>query len=136
MSRWTTFCCVAMFLMSGCSEPAETPPTGEILYLRHCASCHGLGGGGDGPVAASLSRSPADLTALSERNGGRFDEAGIMQIIDGRREVVEHGTREMPVWGELFERELEGERHGSYVAMLHVRSLTDYLRSLQRAPRE
>lgn len=35
---------------------------GEGLFAQNCALCHGAGGGGDGPGAASLSRPPADLT--------------------------------------------------------------------------
>jgi hypothetical protein len=58
-----------------------------------------------------------------------------MQVIDGRREVMEHGPREMPVWGAVFAEQVGEERWGFYTAMLHGRALTDYLRSLQR-PRE
>ena len=44
---------------------------GASLYLRHCAICHGALGHGDGPVAASLSARPADLTKhlLHHREG-------------------------------------------------------------------
>jgi mono/diheme cytochrome c family protein len=35
---------------------------GEALFSQNCALCHGAGGRGDGPGAASLSRAPADLT--------------------------------------------------------------------------
>jgi putative copper export protein/mono/diheme cytochrome c family protein len=34
---------------------------GHALYREHCASCHGVGGAGDGPAAASTMRRPADL---------------------------------------------------------------------------
>ena len=69
---------------------------------------------------------------IAERSGGRFDEAAVMQVIDGRREVAAHGPREMPVWGAVFADELGEERWGFYTAMLHARALTDYLRSIQR----
>lgn len=36
---------------------------GAGLYQRHCASCHGAQGRGDGPAAAGLAVPPADLTA-------------------------------------------------------------------------
>jgi copper transport protein len=36
---------------------------GEALFAQNCALCHGAGGKGDGPGAASLRRPPADLTA-------------------------------------------------------------------------
>ena len=68
---------VALFLMPtlfGCRPEVPPAPTGEEAYRRYCASCHGLEGKGDGPVAASLRRAPTDLTQLARRSGGRFDE--------------------------------------------------------------
>jgi mono/diheme cytochrome c family protein len=41
------------------------PPSGAALYQRHCASCHGRDGHGDGPLAATFVRRPRDL-----RDGG------------------------------------------------------------------
>ncbi len=35
---------------------------GQQVYARHCASCHGEGGRGDGAAGASLPVKPADLT--------------------------------------------------------------------------
>jgi mono/diheme cytochrome c family protein len=35
---------------------------GEALFAQNCALCHGAGGRGDGPSAATLTRPPADLT--------------------------------------------------------------------------
>lgn len=35
---------------------------GESLYRRHCVSCHGPGGAGDGPAAAGLHPPPRDHT--------------------------------------------------------------------------
>jgi putative copper resistance protein D len=37
--------------------------SGAALYRTHCATCHGVGGRGDGPGGAGLPRPPADLTA-------------------------------------------------------------------------
>jgi mono/diheme cytochrome c family protein len=36
---------------------------GKSLFLKHCASCHGPGGRGDGPAAAFGIVTPRDLTA-------------------------------------------------------------------------
>jgi len=52
-------------------------------------------------------------------------------VIDGRRLIAEHGPREMPVWGAVFEEEYERERYGSLTTLYHGRALTDYLRSIQ-----
>jgi putative copper export protein/mono/diheme cytochrome c family protein len=35
---------------------------GQALYREHCASCHGVGGAGDGPAAAGITPRPPDLT--------------------------------------------------------------------------
>lgn len=117
-----------------CGSSESPAPTGEVLYLRHCASCHGESGTGDGPVAASLRTPPSDLTTIAARAGGRFDESLVLRFIDGRRVVAEHGSREMPVWGGVFSQELAGERSREYTVLLHGRALTDYVRSLQREP--
>jgi hypothetical protein len=125
------FALPAVLLALGCSTRHVEEPSGREVYLRHCAACHGASGRGDGPVAASLTRPPTDLTTIARRAGGRFDERRVMQIIDGRVLVAEHGTREMPVWGVVFEEELEGEPYTGYTSLLRSRNLTDYLRSLQ-----
>ena len=42
----------------------EYPPDlarGKAVYERHCLSCHGTNGAGDGPAAASLKVAPANL---------------------------------------------------------------------------
>jgi mono/diheme cytochrome c family protein len=109
----------------------EVQPTGQALFLRHCASCHGLSGKGDGPLASSLQRDPSDLTEIARRSGGSFNEADVMAVIDGQRSVTEHGPREMPVWGAVFEQKFEGTRYGSLTTLYHGRALTDYLRSIQ-----
>lgn len=43
-----------------------------------------------------------DLTALAKNNNGVFPFDRVYQIIDGRREVLAHGPRDMPVWGRNF----------------------------------
>jgi len=75
---------------------------GKHEYLNSCASCHGLEGKGDGPIAKSLKRTPADLTELSEANKGVFPFSRTYDVIDGRFEVEMHGKRHMPVWGEVY----------------------------------
>jgi len=42
---------------------------GRELYVRHCATCHGDGGRGDGASAAAFATKPADLTDGRLMNG-------------------------------------------------------------------
>lgn len=39
--------------------------SGKQMFEAYCASCHGMGGKGGGPVASALKVPPADLTVLS-----------------------------------------------------------------------
>ena len=43
---------------------------GKELYTKYCASCHGAGGKGDGPVGKMLTPPASDLTQIAKRNGG------------------------------------------------------------------
>ncbi len=123
---------IALVVVLTCAACPQSPPpaTGRDLYVRHCASCHGEAGDGDGAVAASLRRPPSDLRKISKRHGG-FDEAYVMSIIDGRRLVAEHGSREMPVWGTVFEEQSRTSGYAGYTSLLHSRALTDHIRTLQ-----
>jgi mono/diheme cytochrome c family protein len=115
----------------------EAPPravSGKILYERHCASCHGPEGRGDGPAAEALAPRPSDLTRLQARLGGAYSLDQIMRAIDGRRTVRAHGTSAMPVWGQLFEESLKDEPYTRRVTLLHVQALAEYLYALQASP--
>lgn len=92
-----------------CSVHAEVqqPPNygGPDLYVHYCASCHGMGGHGDGPVAAALKVQLPDLTQIAQRHGGTFPIGDVRVTIDGREIPPVHGTLTMPVWGrQLDER--------------------------------
>jgi mono/diheme cytochrome c family protein len=87
-----------------------TPPmvisslSGADLFQFYCASCHGAGGKGDGPVASSLRVPPPDLTTIARRNGGHFPSEELQRFVAGdERLVTAHGSREMPVWGPIFQ---------------------------------
>jgi mono/diheme cytochrome c family protein len=103
---------------------AQNKGSGQYWYSNYCASCHGRDGKGDGPVAKSLSRPPSDLTRLSVANGGTFPSERIAEVIDGRREVGAHGTRDMPVWGRAV-------RFGPSIVRARVRAIVDYVSTLQ-----
>ena len=125
-------CAVLLLGLMACNESPDEPwpPTGQELYLRYCASCHGISGKGDGPVASSLGKPTPDLTTLARQ--GRFDEANLMAIIDGRRVVPVHGPREMPVWGAVFSAGREDTPYQEYTTLLHTETLVEYLRTIQK----
>ncbi len=101
----------------------------DLEYIQYCASCHGLSGRGDGPVATHLARRPPDLTTLAERNGGAFPEDYVYVVIDGGADIALHGPRDMPVWGEQF-GQVPGEATGAE-AKPRIVGLVEYLKSIQ-----
>ena len=131
LTRLFPLLALSVVLSAGCVDRESRHVAGSDLFLRYCASCHGADAKGNGPIAGALKRPPADLTTLAKRNGGRFDEGAVMSMIDGRRLVAEHGSREMPVWGVVFEEEREGQPYQAYAGLLQSRALADYLRSIQ-----
>ncbi|MCA9453260.1 MAG: cytochrome c, partial [Nitrospira sp.] len=44
------------------------PQKGKALYERHCVTCHGLGGKGDGPIGQALIPPAANLTLLGNQS--------------------------------------------------------------------
>lgn len=62
------------FYRSPTQFAARSIVDGAALYPRHCASCHGESGAGDGPAAKGLALSPADLTLphLFEHSDGEL----------------------------------------------------------------
>jgi len=92
--------------MSGCLLAEDKfIDVGKGEYNAACASCHGLQGLGDGPVAEQMKARVPDITMLAKGNNGVFPFDHVYQIIDGRQEVKSHGSREMPIWGTTFRRQ-------------------------------
>lgn len=82
--------------LSACAPPAPQA-RGADLFARHCTSCHGRGGEGDGPLASDLAVHPANLTLLSERNGGVFPTEDVIAQVHGYTGRTQFGT--MPEFG-------------------------------------
>ena len=95
------------------------------MFDTYCAVCHGTGGQGNGPAAKSLTKAPADLTKLAANNKGTFPEVHVKRFIEGADEVPAHGTRDMPMWGDLFN---SLDRN---TAQIRVQALTDYIKAMQ-----
>jgi len=95
-----TLTLLAIFLAS--AAPAQDAARGKDVFATHCATCHGVGARGNGPMADVLSVMPSDLTALAASSGGVFPTAQVVRRIDGQREVLAHGGP-MPLWGLILE---------------------------------
>ena len=109
----------------------QTTPGGEV-FRTYCATCHGTSARGDGPLAASMKRKPANLTEIAKRNGGEFPSDVVFRTIDGRQPVRGHGGPDMPVWGDAFERSREAGDQARVKSV--IQSLVDYLESIQLRP--
>ena len=99
---------------------------GATMFNSYCATCHGLDAQGAGPAAKALLKAPADLTRISARNNGQFPETRVKRYIQGLDEVEAHGSRDMPMWGELF-RSLDAN-----TALIRVQALSDFLKTIQK----
>jgi mono/diheme cytochrome c family protein len=124
----------ALALSASAAEPGKYD-LGKYEYQAKCASCHGISGKGDGPSVPALKKAPPDLTTYAKRNGGTFPTQLAWQIIDGRPVASgAHGSRDMPVWGQDFRREVYRPEPGPtpewYVAG-KIQALIDYLVSIQ-----
>ena len=105
--------------------------SGEEIYGRFCASCHGDMAQGDGPVARSLGVMVPDLTKITQRYGN-FPTNVIRDTIDGRGARIDaHGSRTMPVWGYEFYVEEGGDVTAQQEMRKTIAKLVEYLRSIQ-----
>lgn len=108
-------------------KPIKPVPASDAagMFQNYCAVCHGKEGKGNGPAASALTKTPADLTRIAARNGGAFPDVRVKRYIEGLDEVPAHGTRDMPMWGDLF-RSLSRD-----TAQIRIQALSDHLKSMQ-----
>lgn len=121
---------LAMLAMPAIAQDAQE---GEMLYLRYCATCHGLDATGQGPMAGVMMIKPADLTALRPA-GGAFPTERVIFRIDGRDPLVSHGSP-MPVYGDFFEgRDVAMKTDAGQPIMTSkpVAELVAYIESVQK----
>lgn len=104
-----------MLMLPTVSYAEENSSAGEKEFFTRCAMCHGLNGKGQGPLTKFMSIEAPDLTSLTSRNKGKFPFDDVFRIIDGRKIVGAHGSREMPVWGNEYNAEAESNYQDDYV---------------------
>lgn len=106
--------------------------SGRATFMQYCVSCHGLDARGGGSLADSLVKPVPDLTLLSSRYDGVFPSEYVLRTVDGRQEFLAHGTREMPIWGNIW-RPGEEDTHEAEVETQRIlNGLLHYVESIQR----
>lgn len=131
---FTFFAAILIGFATSCDSkpPKNSRPyqaqKGKVHFMKHCSSCHGEDG--RGIFTDSLAIQPANLTLIRERRkNDEFPILEIANIIDGRKMAKSHGSRTMPIWGEVFSKEeyLDDSQIKGKLA-----ELIAYLMSIQR----
>lgn len=114
-------------------KPLDPDERAKADYVNYCASCHGVGGEGNGPMASTLKNPPTNLTILAKENGGTFPYLKLRKIIDGsytEGKLRSHSSKEMPIWGDAFRREaLDTNSH--VAAQARIMNILDYISMIQ-----
>jgi len=138
---WTLIAVVVAMAVMGWAQDQTTkeikhvpikqtsPASGQEMYKTYCAVCHGANGKGNGPAAEALKVPPTDLTNLAAKNGGKFPALKVSAIIRGEEVLAAHGSKDMPIWGNLFWEMSAG--HEAEVQQ-RIANLNKYLESLQK----
>lgn len=105
------------------------PDSAVEMFKTYCASCHGVDGKGHGPAAEALKVPPADLTVLSQKNGGKYPGAKVSRVVEGADVITAHGSSDMPTWGPIFHSLDPGN---SSLSKLRIANLVKYIESMQK----
>ena len=135
MRLFPALLCLALLAAPAAADEALVQ--GKADFDKLCAPCHGVSGKGDGPQAAQLAKKPADLTMVT-RKYGAFPEQKVFETIAGLDMPDGHGTREMPIWGDVFVTEqvgkstkVEDAMKASDEASRRIAGLVKYVASIQ-----
>jgi mono/diheme cytochrome c family protein len=81
--RWDVIAAIYSF-----GTPLESVESGQVFYDENCLTCHGEGGFGDGPEAASLDADPGDLTSLDY--WFNTSNQAVFEILTSPDRILEH----------------------------------------------
>ena len=130
---------VLLFLVSVQTTLAQQPDkveAGRQQFEDKCAVCHGTSATGDGTLAADMNPQPADLTRISERNGGAFPSRKIFDKIWGRDDEIisTHVLTEMPAFyaAPVFGHDDEFESSAGRLSANQINTIIVYLKTLQK----
>ena len=70
-----------------------------------------------------------DLTSLAGKNGGKYPAIKVSAIIRGEEVLAAHGSKDMPIWSQLF-WSMSGGREAE--VQQRVANLNKYIESLQK----
>jgi mono/diheme cytochrome c family protein len=135
--KLTVVSLLVLVLAAACASTSTrerdvTKLSGMEMYQQLCASCHGVSGRGDGPVASLVKIGVPDLTRIAYRDGGEFPAEDVRRTIDGRWDRRAHGARDMPVWGwQLYGGASENDPEERARVDSMIDRLVNYLRSIQ-----
>jgi mono/diheme cytochrome c family protein len=118
----------AALVTVGLHAQTQQPYSGSGDYQAYCSSCHGVEAKGDGSIAKSLKKKPADLTQLAKHNNGVFPQEKVYKTVDGRQGSA-HSDSDMPAWGEVFAK--SSESPGAENAAARINVLVEYLQTVQ-----
>ena len=126
--------CAASVAVSGIARADDMQlAVGKKQYMKYCATCHGPSGTGtDGMASRLFTKPPTNLTLLSKNNGGKFPMMEVIGIVRGDQPIAAHGSREMPVWGQILGADPTDE--GMYAkdeAGAQILIIGKYLESIQ-----
>ena len=123
---------LATLLATPAAATAEQERDGRALFARYCASCHGVSGEGDGPVAPSLQKKVPNLRLLWRSYGTPLGVEAVSQFVDGRRRIAAHGDAGMPVWGRRL-KDVDGAQESAEIEIREtVRAIVVYLDGIQQ----
>jgi hypothetical protein len=124
---------ITLWVTRSLAQEEEVVAAGKQEFRHYCVLCHGLGGKGESVMMTFnlLKVTPPDLTQLSKRHKGQFPFWQVYRIIDGREEVKGHGTRDMPIWGDVFIQQENGKLVDETRAIGRILALVHYLQSIQ-----
>ena len=127
--------CAASVAVSGIARADDNMQldVGKKQYMKYCATCHGPSGTGtDGMASRLFTKPPTSLTLLAKNNGGKFPMMEVLGVVKGDQPIAAHGTREMPVWGQIIGGDPTEE--GMYkkdAAEAQILTIGTYLESIQ-----
>ncbi len=115
-------------------EISATIEAGSKTFYRFCSICHGPKAKGNGMFSDHLVNVPPDLTKLSKTNNNTFPWMALYKAIDGSSIKPDHGTPEMPIWGNQFDLKTWGQSESDYSDVIvrgRIFEILVYLQSIQ-----